>query len=54
MKRLKFLYPFLPLIIGALALIFLPLLIKPEIVISFRLGLGAILFFVGLFFKLWI
>ncbi len=54
MKRLKFIYPFVPLMIGALALIFLPLLIKPEIVISFRLGLGAILFFVGLFITLWI
>lgn len=54
MKRLKFIFPFVPLMIGALALIFLPLLIKPEIVISFRLGLGAILFFVGLFITLWI
>ncbi|MCX6059108.1 MAG: HAMP domain-containing sensor histidine kinase [Chloroflexi bacterium] len=54
MKRLKFIYPFVPLMIGALALIFLPILIKPEIVISFRLGLGAILFFAGLFITLWI
>ena len=33
---------------------FLPILITPEIVISFRLGLGAVLFFVGLLITLWI
>ena len=54
MKSLKIFYPFAPLMIGALALIFLPILIKPEIVISFRLGVGAVLFFVGLFITLWI
>ncbi len=54
MKRLKFLLPFVPLILGALALTFLPILITPEIVISFRLGLGAVLFFIGLFITLWI
>lgn len=54
MNRYKFLLPFLPLILGVLALIFLPMLIEPEIIISFRLGLGAIIFFVGLFVTLWI
>jgi len=54
MKRLKFLLPFVPLILGALALTLLPMLVKPEIVISFRLGLGAILFLVGLLITLWI
>lgn len=54
MKRFKFLLPFVPLILGALALTLLPLLIQPEIVISFRLGLGAILFFVGLLITIWI
>ena len=54
MKRFKFLLPFIPLIIGALALTFLPILIKPEIVISFRLGLGAVLFLIGLLITLWI
>ena len=54
MKRLKFLYPFVPLILGALALTLLPILVKPEIVISFRLGLGAVLFLLGLLITLWI
>jgi signal transduction histidine kinase len=54
MKRFKFLLPFLPLIIGTLALIFLPILVQPEIVISFRLGLGAVLFLLGLLITLWI
>jgi len=54
MKGLKFIAPFVPLIIGALALTFLPILITPEIVISFRLGLGAVLFLVGLLITLWI
>jgi two-component system OmpR family sensor kinase len=54
MKRFKFVLPFVPLILGALALTFLPILITPEIVISFRLGLGAVLFFIGLFITLWI
>jgi two-component system OmpR family sensor kinase len=54
MKRLKLLLPFLPLIVGALALTLLPMLIQPEIVISFRLGLGAVLFFLGLLITLWI
>lgn len=54
MKRYKFLFPFLPLIFGALALIFLPLLVQPEFIISFRLGLGAIIFFTGLISTLWI
>ncbi len=54
MKRFKFLLPFVPLILGALALTLLPMLIQPEIVISFRLGLGAILFFVGLLITIWI
>ena len=49
MKRFKFLLPFLPLLLGAVALIFLPVLVQPEIVISFRLGLGAVLFLIGLF-----
>jgi two-component system OmpR family sensor kinase len=53
MKRLKFIYPFVPIIAGALALIFLPILIKPEIVISFRLGLGTVLFLIGLLITLW-
>lgn len=54
MKRFKFLLPFLPFVLGALALIVLPMLIEPEIIISFRLGLGAVLFFIGLFVTLWI
>ena len=54
MKRFKFLLPFVPLILGALALTLLPLLVKPEIIVSFRLGLGAILFFIGLLLTLWI
>ncbi|MCX6078300.1 MAG: HAMP domain-containing sensor histidine kinase [Chloroflexi bacterium] len=54
MKRFKFLMPFVPLILGALALTLLPLLVKPEIIVSFRLGLGAILFFSGLLLTLWI
>jgi len=54
MKRFKFVLPFVPLILGALALTFLPILITPEIVISFRLGLGAVLFLVGLLITLWI
>ena len=54
MKRFKFVLPFVPLILGALALTFLPILITPEIVISFRLGLGAVLFFIGLLITLWI
>jgi two-component system, OmpR family, sensor kinase len=54
MKRFKFVLPFVPLILGALALTFLPILITPEIIISFRLGLGAVLFLVGLLITLWI
>jgi two-component system OmpR family sensor kinase len=54
MKRFKFVLPFVPLILGALALTFLPILITPEIVISFRLGLGAVLFLIGLLITLWI
>lgn len=54
MKRFKFLLPFVPLIIGALGLTLLPLLVKPEIIVSFRLGLGAILFFTGLLLTVWI
>lgn len=54
MKSFKFILPVLPLILGALALTLLPVFIKPEIVISFRLGLGAIIFFAGLFVTLWI
>ena len=54
MNRYRFLLPFLPLIFGVLALTLLPMLVKPEIVISFRLGLGAILFFIGLIATLWI
>ena len=54
MKRFKFVLPFVPLILGALSLTFLPILITPEIVISFRLGLGAVLFLVGLLITLWI
>ncbi len=54
MKRFKFVLPFIPLILGALALTFLPILITPEIIISFRLGLGAVLFLVGLLITLWI
>jgi two-component system OmpR family sensor kinase len=54
MKRFKFVLPFVPLILGALAMTFLPILITPEIVISFRLGLGAVLFFIGLLITLWI
>lgn len=54
MNRYKFLLPFLPLILGALALIFLPMFAQPEFIVSFRLGLGAIIFFAGLFITLWI
>ena len=54
MKRFKFLLPLVPLILGALALTLLPVLVKPEIIVSFRLGLGAILFFIGLLLTLWI
>ena len=54
MTRFKFLLPFLPLIIGALALIVAPMMTHPEIVISFRLGLGAVIFFVGVLVTLWI
>jgi len=54
MTRFKFLLPFLPLFIGALALIIFPMLIQSETVISFRLGLGAVLFFIGLLITLWI
>ena len=53
MSRYKFLLPFLPLLLGISALIILPTLIKPEIVLSFRLGLGAVLFVLGLLFTLW-
>ena len=54
MMRFKSLLPFVPLILGALALTLLPLLVQPEIIVSFRLGLGAILFFIGLLLTLWI
>ena len=54
MKRFKFILPFLPLVVGALALTFLPVLVQPEIIISFRLGLGAVLFLIGLFITVWI
>ena len=54
MKRFKFILPFLPLVVGALALTFLPVLVQPEIVISFRLGLGAVLFLLGLLITVWI
>ncbi len=54
MKRLTFLLPFVPLILGALALILLPNLVIPEIVLSFRAGLGFVLFFAGLLITLWI
>ena len=54
MKQFKFLLPFVPLILGALALTLLPLLIEPEIIVSFHLGLGAILFFIGFLLTLWI
>lgn len=54
MKRFKFILPFLPLVVGALALTFLPVLVQPEIVISFRLGLGVVLFLLGLFITVWI
>ena len=54
MKRLAFLLPFMPLILGALALILLPNLVHPEIVLSFRAGLGFVLFFAGLLITLWI
>lgn len=54
MKRFKFILPFLPLVVGALALTFLPILVQPEIVISFRLGLGAVLFLTGLLITVWI
>ncbi len=53
MSRYKFLLPFFPLLLGIFALIILPTLIKPEIVLSFRLGLGAVLFVLGLLFTLW-
>ena len=53
MSRYKFLLPFLPLLLGISALIILPTLIKPEIVLSFRLGLGAVLFVLGLLLTLW-
>jgi two-component system OmpR family sensor kinase len=53
-NRYKLILPFLPFILGVLALTLLPMLLKPEIVISFRLGLGSIIFFVGLFATLWI
>jgi two-component system OmpR family sensor kinase len=54
MKRFKFILSFLPLVVGALALTFLPILVQPEIVISFRLGLGAVLFLLGLLITVWI
>lgn len=54
MRRFNFLLPFLPLIVGVLALIFVPMMTHPEIIISFRLGLGSVLFFVGLLLTLWI
>jgi len=54
MKRLVFLLPFVPLMLGALALILLPNLVQPEIVLSFRVGLGFVLFFAGLLITLWI
>ena len=54
MKRFKFILPFLPLVVGALALTFLPVLVQPEIIISFRLGLGAVLFLIGLLITVWI
>ncbi len=54
MKRLAFLLPFVPFMLGTLALIFLPNLIQPEIVLSFRIGLGFVLFFAGLLITLWI
>jgi len=54
MKRLAFLLPFVPLMLGALALILLPNLVQPEIVLSFRVGLGFVLFFAGLLITLWI
>lgn len=54
MKRFQFLLPFLPLILGTVALVGLPVIVQPEIIISFRLGLGAVLFFAGLLLTLWI
>jgi len=54
MNRFKFLLPFVPLIIGAFALTLLPLVVRPEIVVSFQLGLGAILFIAALLITLWI
>jgi len=54
MKRLAFLLPFVPLMLGALALILLPSLTEPEVVLSFRVGLGFVLFFAGLLTTLWI
>ena len=54
MNRFKFILPFLPLVVGALALTFLPVLVQPEIVISFRLGLGAVIFLLGLLITVWI
>ncbi|HMX21319.1 MAG TPA: HAMP domain-containing sensor histidine kinase [Anaerolineales bacterium] len=53
MSRYKFILPFFPLLLGILSLIFLPSLIKPEVVLSFRLGLGAVLFGFGLLITLW-
>jgi len=54
MKRLAFLLPFVPLMLGALALLLLPSLTEPEVVLSFRVGLGFVLFFAGLLTTLWI
>lgn len=54
MKRLAFLLPFVPLILGALALILMPNLTQPEVVLSFRVGFGFVLFFAGLLITLWI
>ena len=54
MKRFKSFLPFLPLIIGILSLILLPSLVKHEIVVSFRMGLGVVLFSLGLLITLWI
>ena len=54
MKRLAFLLPFVPLMLGALALILLPNLVQSELVLSFRIGFGFVLFFAGLLMTLWI
>ena len=54
MKRLAFLLPLVPLMLGALALLLLPSLTEPEVVLSFRVGLGFVLFFAGLLTTLWI